>query len=157
MSNQHYVPILKEVKPISFLLHRAETTLGELHKFIPIAEELFKEAVENDLRITGPIHWHYFGFNGDAAKPFTLEVVLPIAETKSEYDGKFHFKRTELYKCVSVVHDGNWYDMPASYDKIMKVFQEKELQPIGVSREIYINSDFKDPEANSTEIQVGYK
>ena len=157
MKNDHYTPLIKEVKPISFLLHRAETTLANLQQFLPVAVELYAEAVKYNLRITGPIHWHYFDFSGDAAQPFTLEVSLPISEILSEYDGKFHFKRTELFRCVSVIHDGSWLEIPTSYGKIMTLVQQSGLEPIGVNREIYINSDLFHADANSTEIQFGVK
>src|SRR5687767_4869200 len=69
-----YAPTLKQVKPINFLFFRTETTVNELEKFLPIANDLFNEAFENKLRITGPVHWHYFGFSTEAHNTFTLEI-----------------------------------------------------------------------------------
>jgi effector-binding domain-containing protein len=146
---------VKAVKPINFLFFRTETTVAQLEKFIPVAQELFKEAVKYNLTITGPIHWHYFGFEGDLNKSFTLEVALPIGEIAREYDGVFHFKRSELFRCVTSVHEGNWLEIPQSYGKMMKFIQENQLKPIALNREVYVNTDFKNPEANITEIQVG--
>jgi len=148
-------PQIKEVKPINFLFFRAETKISELEQFFPIAKDLFKEAVRLDVHVTGPVHWHYFGFNGDEQKTFTLEIALPVAQVIDEYDGKFHFKRTENYKCVSLVHEGRWDSIPESYGKIMQFVAENNLQPLGVSRELYINADFTSPEANVTQIQLG--
>lgn len=148
-------PQLKEVKPINFLFYRTETKGNELEKFIPIAKDLFKEAVRLDLHVSGPVHWHYFGFTGDESKSFTLEVALPVAQLVDGYAGKFHFKRTENYKCVSVIHEGAWYEIPQSYSKIIQFVAENGLQPIGVNRELYINADFSFPEANVTQIQLG--
>jgi len=148
------VPTLRNVKPINFLFYRTETTVAELHKLMWVATELFQEAVINRLTITGPIHWHYFGFMGET-KPFTLEISLPVAEVLPDYDGKFHFKRTEEFKCVSLIHEGNWLEIPSSYEKLMKFVQKESLQPMSVNREIYINADFNFPEANTTEIQMG--
>ena len=150
-----YTPVLREVKPINFLFFRAETTVGELEKFLPIAGDLFKEAYENNLRVTGPVHWHYFGFTGDVRKAFTLEIALPVSDVLNDYDGNFHFKRTEPFKCVSLMHEGNWLDLPKSYEKLMHFLSRKNLKMNAVNREIYINADFSDPEANITEIQVG--
>lgn len=152
-----YAPTLKEVKPINFLFFRTETTVGELSKFLSVGQELFAEAFENNLRITGPVHWHYFGFLGEPTKPFTLEIALPVADMIGEYDGKFHFKRTEPFRCVSIIHEGNWLDIPKSYGRLMDFIMRKKLTPIGVNREIYINADFVNPEANITEIQLGVK
>ncbi len=97
---------IKNIKPINFLFHRAEVKISDLSSQIPIAKELFKESVRLDLHSSGPIHWHYFGFMGDESKPFTLEVCLPVASIPADYDGKFHFKRTEIFKCVSLLHEG---------------------------------------------------
>lgn len=156
------VPTLKQVKPINFLFFRTETTVGELGNFLSVANDLFKEAFENKLRITGPVHWHYFGFMGDEPalpagrrKPFTLEIALPVAEVLGEYDGKFHFKRTEPFACVSIIHEGNWLEIPKSYGKLMEFVSKRKLKPVSVNREIYINADFTNPEANITEIQLG--
>jgi len=150
-------PTLKEIKPINFLYFRAETQLSELVNFIPVAKELFKEAVDNNLHVTGPVHWHYFGFSGDESKPFTLEVSLPVSDVIAEYDGNFHFKRTEPFRCVALTHEGGWDSIPASYSKIMQFIAGEHLEPNVNHREIYVNVDFKDPDANVTEIQFGVK
>jgi len=149
--------LIKEVKPINFLFYRTETKVNELLQFLPIAQELYAEAAHNKLGIAGPIHWHYFGFTGDESKPFTLEISLPVAEVLEEYDGKFHFKRTEHFRCVSAVHDGSWHDIPKSYGSIFQFIVQQNLEPIAANREIYVNVDFKHPEANTTEIQIGIK
>lgn len=150
-----YTPTLKQVKPINFLFFRTETRVTELEKFLPISNELFKEAFERNLRITGPVHWHYFGFMGDINKLFTLEIALPVAEIIREYDGRFHFKRSEPFSCASIVHEGNWLDIPKSYERLMAFTGKQKLTAAGVNREIYINVDFANPESNVTEIQLG--
>ncbi|HMJ67545.1 MAG TPA: GyrI-like domain-containing protein [Cyclobacteriaceae bacterium] len=150
-------PSIKEVMPINFLYYRTETTVDQLLNFIPVTMELFREAVNYNLHVTGPIHWHYFGFNGDASVPFTLEISLPVSEVIAEYDGNFHFKRTETFRCVALTHEGGWDSLPESYGKIMQFLAEEHLEPIGVTREIYINADFKDPGANVTWVQIGIR
>ena len=146
---------VREIKPINFLFFRTETKVTELKNFIPVGQELFEEAVKHKLFITGPVHWHYFGFEGDANKPFILEISLPVSEVEDGYDGKFHFKRTEPFRCVSLVHEGSWFDLPQSYGKVMKYINENKLKPVAANREIYVNTDLQNPEANVTEIQIG--
>ena len=148
-------PIIKQIKPINFLFHHAEVKISDLTKQIPIAKELFKESVRLDLHPSGPIHWHYFGFMGDESKPFILEVCLPVAIIPADYDGKFHFKRTENFKCVSLLHEDGWQEIPKSYGVLMDYMKQHQLNPSGVTRELYINADFLNPEANVTEIQMG--
>lgn len=147
--------LVKEVKPINFLYYRTETTIENLVHLIPMAKELYREAVEMNLHITGPIHWHYNGFSGDVTKPFRLEIALPVGDTLSDYDGKFHFKRSQPFKCVSIIHEGNWLDIPHTYAKLNQFVQKHKMEPSLMNREIYINSDFHQPEANVTEIQMG--
>lgn len=151
---QTSAPIVKTIKPISFLFYRTETTVDKLNTLFWVAPELFREALLNKLTITGPVHWHYIGFT-DLAKPFTLEIALPVGEVLADYDGRFHFKRTEEFKCLTATHEGNWLEIPMSYQKLMQVAGEQKLQPVGVNRELYVNVDFNFPEANTTEIQLG--
>lgn len=148
-------PTLKEIKPINFLYFRAETRVDQLLNFIPVAKDLYKEAVNLNLHVCGPIHWHYFGFNGDASKSFTLEVALPVSDVVSDYDGNFHFKRTEPFRCVTLTHEGGWTDLPNSYMKIMEFMGNEKLQSSGVTRELYVNTDFNNPDANMTIVQMG--
>jgi effector-binding domain-containing protein len=143
-----------DIKPINFLCHRATTTLKELAKFTAVTQELFAEAVELGLPITGAVHWHYFGLT-DMAAPFTLEVSLPVGKIAEEYDGKFHFKRTESYKAVISTHRGPWEKLPDSYNKMYTFIHQQHVIPDGSFREIYVNADFTDPDANVTEIQIG--
>jgi effector-binding domain-containing protein len=145
---------VKAVKPVSFLFFRTETSVSELSNFLSVGQQLFKEAVHLNLPITGPIHWHYFGFEA-VTKPFILEIALPVGEVPDEYDGAFHFKRTDAFRCVSVTHEGAWQDIPQAYGKLMQFITENNLTPVSANREIYINADFKHPEANVTEIQIG--
>lgn len=151
---QTSAPIVKTIKPISFLFYRTETTVDKLNTLFWVAPELFREAVLNKLTITGPVHWHYIGFT-DLAKSFILEIALPVGEVLADYDGRFHFKRTEEFKCLTATHEGNWLEIPMSYQKLMQVAGEQKLQPVGVNRELYVNVDFNFPEANTTEIQLG--
>jgi effector-binding domain-containing protein len=146
---------LREIKPINFIFQRSETTLSNLIDFLPVGQELIKEATELGLYITGPVQWHYIGFNGDEKAPFTLEVSVPVNAVPRDYDGNYHFKRTDHFKCVSCRHDGSWNSLPQSYSHLMEFIQRKKLQPAGVNREVYVNADFENPEASITEIQIG--
>lgn len=148
---------IKEVKPGNFLFFRVETTVSELVSYLPVAQSLYEEAVQQKLRINGAVHWHYVGFAGDVSAKFTLEICLPVDRVPVEYDGKFHFKRTEPFRCISLVHEGSWYDIPESYGKILQYAGQHNLVPVGNNRETYIHIDLEMPEANVTEIQLGVK
>jgi effector-binding domain-containing protein len=148
-------PELREIKPINFIFYRTETYLEQLANFVPVAQDLFKEACTYDLHVTGPVHWHYIDFSGDPGKPFTLEIALPVAETLTDYDGSFHFKRTGKFRCVAVTHEGSWTSMPDSYKMLNSFIRQQQLKPVAITREVYLNTDFRNPEANETEIQMG--
>lgn len=154
MAATGYKPIVKQVQPISFLFFRTEATLADLGKFFHVAPELYAEAAALKLQVTGPVHWHYLNFK-DHTQPFTLEIALPVAESYPQYDGRFHFKRTDSFNCISIMHDGNWQEMGSAYEKLLAYAGNHQLKPSGVNREIYVNVDFVNPSANVTEIQLG--
>ena len=147
---------IKEVRPINFLYFRTMTKVGELGRFVGIiARELYRDAALNDLEVTGPVYWRYFGFDGNESTEFILEIAVPIGEMPEEYGGKFSLKRSKPFFCLSTIHEGSWYDIPKSYGKLMAFMQAQQLMPGTENRELYINIDFNNPEANSTEIQIG--
>lgn len=147
---------VKEVKPGNFLFYREVTSVEQLSGLIPIAKEVYREAVDRDLHITGPIHWHYHDFFG-LEKPFTLEISLPVAAIIPDYDGRFHFKRTQPFKCVSVIHEGDWLELPRTYGQVIQFMEKHKMEMSFANREIYMNSDFENPEANITEVQIGIR
>lgn len=53
------------------------------------------------------------------------------------------------------MHEGDWLQMMGSYDKLMRYAAEHNCTPVGVKREMYVNVDFVNPDANVTEIQLG--
>lgn len=150
------IPHVKEIKPINFLFLRTRTKVHELGRFVGVvARELYRDAVLNDLEVTGPVYWNYVDYTGDETKSFVLEIALPVSEIPSQYSGKFQIKRSETFFCVSLLHAGSWYDLPGTYEKLTRFISQKKLQPVRLNREIYINMDFINPAANVTEIQMG--
>lgn len=145
---------VRELKPINFLFFQTTTTVQELSNYLSVAEELYQEAARLHLRITGPVHWHYEGFT-DHLSPFKLSIAIPIAEVPQSYDGPFHIKRTDVFKCVTTTHNGSWLDIPSAYARLLEYVSMNQLVPKGTNRELYINVDFINPEANYTEIQLG--
>lgn len=147
---------VKEINPINFLFFRTRTKVSGLGRYVGIvARELYRDAALNNLEVSGPVYWNYFGFEGDESKEFTLEIALPIAEIPKGYEGKFRVKREDAFQCVSIVHEGSWFDIPSSYSKLMKYIDQHQLKTVATNRELYINMDFNNPAANVTEIQVG--
>jgi effector-binding domain-containing protein len=149
---------IKEVKPLTFLYHSIRTTTSGLTPQLgSIAKALYKEAAALDLDVTGPVYWQYVGFDSKPDAEFTLHIALPVAEAREGYSGKFAFQRTEPFKCLATMHEGNWTDIPQTYRKLFGYIASQGLQPAGLDREVYINVNFADPEANVTEVQIGIK
>jgi len=146
---------VKLVKPINFLFYRTCTTVQELEQYLPIGQKILKEAVANGLPVTGPVHWHYYNFKGDADAPFDLEVAIPLGVLPADYDGEFHIKRTQDFRSISAIHEGDWLALPQTYEKLMAYAATKQLKINGNNREIYLNVDFADPSGNVTEVQLG--
>src|SRR5690606_26223702 len=149
---------VKEVKPINFLYFSTKTRIGELGRFVGIiARELYRDAAYNDLEVTGTVYWNYFGYDGNESVPFVLNIAIPIAEIPGNYRGKFQMKREESFPCVSLVHEGSWFDLQQSYIRMMEFLAIRGLEPCRKNREIYLNIDFMNPAGNVTEIQVGVR
>jgi effector-binding domain-containing protein len=53
------------------------------------------------------------------------------------------------------LHEGDWMSIPDSYSLIMQFIAENKLNPTGENRELYLNVDFHNAEANTTLIQIG--
>jgi effector-binding domain-containing protein len=147
-------PEFKTIKPITFLFHRMETNVSELISQVHYSQKLYKEAIDNKLDISGPVHWHYLNFEGEH-KPFTLEISLPVGGVIPDYDGPYHFKRTEEFNCACLTHEGKWNDIPKTYDKLIEFIATKNRKPETTAREIYVQADINNQEANITEIQLG--
>jgi effector-binding domain-containing protein len=147
---------IKQIKPINFLYFRTETKISELAGFISrVPKALHLEAAKLGLHVMGPVYWNYFNFAGDDTKPFILEISIPVDELPVNYQGEFLLKRTPDFKCLSVVHYGDWYEIPKTYGSLMEYIHHHQLKPTLVNREVYIHCDFKDVDANVTEIQLG--
>ncbi len=150
---------IKTKHPVNFLYHLEETTVQELYQFIErqVPLQVQKEAVKNGMWITGPVYWNYFGFTGDETKPFLLEIAVPVAELKDDYKGTFKQRRSETFKCITAIHEGDWLKMPETYGKMFEFIKANQLTPTGNNRELYINADFGSAEANITQVQIGIK
>lgn len=147
---------IKHIKPINFLYFRTRTRVGELGRFVGvIARDLYRDAAYQQLEVTGPVYWSYFGFTGDEQKEFVLEIGLPVAEIPAKYHGKFNLKHESDFYCVSLLHHGSWFDIPSRYSELNKYILNKGLTPSIHNREVYLNLDFVNPAGNITEIQIG--
>ncbi len=146
---------IKQISPINFLYFKAETRLSELPEFIRgVPRALHLEAAKHGFEITGPVYWNYFSFD-DCPEFFRLEIGVPIAELPTDYHGSFHVRRSSPFKCLSTFHYGSLRDIPNTYQKLGEYIDSHRLKKIYSCRQIFIHSDFANPESNFTEVQIG--
>lgn len=118
------------------------------------ARELYAEAFENDLIVSGPVYWIYTGMDSKPDTVFTLEVALPVSR-KTAIEDNIQMKELPAFQCISTLHEGSWDTLKDIYPPLIQRVQADGLQLNGMFREMYINIDFDTPEHNLTEVQVG--
>lgn len=145
----------KEIKPIVSLCFTTETTMNDMLKYVRVkANELHRSAIENNLEVTGPVYWVYHGMDGNPATRFTLEICVPVFVAE-KYSGPFEIKHLPSFTSATEIHQGAWELMPQTYQKLIGEILQNGKTMTGTCREMYINMDFKNPENNITEIQIG--
>lgn len=150
---------VQKIYPIHFLYHRETITVQQLVDILnrKVVLQLQQEAARLSVQVTGPVYWNYFGFMGDESQPFTLEVALPVDHIPEKYNGPFLWRTTEAFTCVQTMHFGAWHNIPQTYGKLFQYISEHKLEPSGENRELYLQADFVNHDANITLIQIGLK
>jgi len=139
------------------LCFETKTKLSEIGEFVRVvAHKMYQTAVQNDLEITGPIYWVYEGMDGNPETVFTLTIALPVSfKDKNLTDSDYKLKSLLPFRCVSEQHMGDWSKLGETYGSVIPTILSGGLTMSGENREIYLNMDFQNPEANITEIQIG--
>lgn len=141
------------IKPaMTVLSHTVKTNMKNLEKQLHIPEELYREAIECGMRVTGCNYWIYSDYSEDAQSDFTLEMALPVM-TKGKKSKKFVLKKLAPYKCVTHLHQGSWSEFKEVYPKFMEKIVNSGLKIGKSNREMYINCDFEEQKNCITEIQ----
>jgi effector-binding domain-containing protein len=148
---------LKKIYPMQVLSFETQTTLNELPEYVRVvAHKMYRVAVEQELEITGPVYWIYKGMDGNPETRFLLTIALPVSFKQGDLNGpEFNLKRLEGFNCASVDHLGPWDKLGETYGAIIPEVLSRGLTLSGQNREIYLNIDFDNPEANITEVQIG--
>ena len=148
---------LKKVHPMQALCFETQTKLSEIGEYVRVvAYKMYQSAVRNDLEITGPIYWIYEGMDGNPETIFSLTIALPITFKETELKNTdFKLKTLQSFKCAATQHPGDWEKLAESYGTLIPKILSNNLKMSGENREIYLNMDFQNPEANITEIQIG--
>jgi len=146
---------IKTQPAINLLCFSTETSLIGLGQFVRVkASEIYNEAVKSNLEITGPIYWIYYGMDGYPETNFKLDIGVPVQKSKTTSNG-FSCKTFEKMEFATCIHVGSWEKFPQSYAVLIKEIMDSGRSLNGITREVYINIDFDNPENNLTEIQLG--
>jgi len=144
---------IKTHPPVKILSSRNRTTLQQLGQFGPVMQEMYEEIISKKVFISGPLCWIYHGLDGKPDTEFTLEIAIPV-EGNIQSD-KFTVRELAPFKALVHTHDGPFEQLPDSYKMIMRYVDENKIPILDESREVYLNIDFKRPQYNITQIQVG--
>lgn len=146
--------------PMQVLYTRTQTTLADLSKFIGKTPfTLYAEATRAQLLPAGPQYWFYYGADGKPDTVFTLEIVLPVSgrPIREFSDTSFQIKKTEPFKYIAAIHEGDWAQLHVTYAKIFNEIFSKGYKPLTPNecREMYTNVDFDNKDNNVTEVRIG--
>ena len=143
----------KSVEKTTVLMCSLESSLATLTNDVgTLANDLQKMASDLNLEIIGPQFWQYTNSDGQPNTKFLLDICIPVKEAKGN-PSRFKFVELPVFNCISEIHKGPWNTMMNAYQKIMGEVARKSIPFSGVSREVYILSDFENQENCITEIQ----
>jgi effector-binding domain-containing protein len=143
---------IKTYPPLMVLSSIHQTTMSQLQQFGPVMAELYAVAGRKSF-INGPLHWIYYGMDGNPDTVFTLEIAIPIR--KAIQSTKFKVKELDFFKAITFPHEGLWEQLPGSHAQIMERLAENNIPVTNECREVFLNINFSQPEKNMTEIQIG--
>jgi len=148
---------LKKVHPMQVLCFETKTKLSEIGEYVRVvAHKMYQTAVQNNLEITGPVYWIYEGMDGNPETIFSLTIALPITFKEKELNNAdFKLKSLRPFQCATTQHLGDWANLGETYGALIPKILSNGLLMSGENREIYLNMDFENPEANITEVQIG--
>ena len=146
--------VIDAVKVIKF---STKATLKSLNQFTGVMpDKLMKKANELGVADGWPQIWQYSGSDGRPDTEFQLDICVPVTSFDGD-PGEFSFCELPAVRCLSEMHCGAWMEMGRTYQVMMEEIAKKSIGFTGVSREIYINCDFKNQQNCVTELQIVLK
>ena len=147
---------MKTVQPFHVFCFETRTSLQEISRYIRVeARKLYRDAIRNDLEITGPIYWIYDDADGKADTVFNLTIALPVTPPSHSIDSRYKLKHLDAFECIAGQLYGGWEGLVNTYGSLFGEILSQNLTASGQNREIYLNMDFEHPDRNITEVQVG--
>jgi effector-binding domain-containing protein len=145
---------VKTHPPVTILYSRHQTTIPQLSQFVGnVVKELYAEAVQHNVLISGAPIWIYHGADGKPDTVFTLDIAIPIQGHLES--SRFAIKQLQPFKAVTHTHEGAWSSLTNTYQEIMQHIDANKIPMNEECREVYLNIDFQQPEYNVTQVQMG--
>lgn len=147
----------KTIQPIHVLYFETETSFNNIMQYVRVvAHRLYQEAYRKKLEVTGPIYWIYKGADGNPETEFNLSIALPVSYSETDLaDSEFKLKYLNPFDCIAGHLYGSWQGLGRIYSELANELATQKQIISGENREIYLNMDFKNPENNITEVQIG--
>jgi hypothetical protein len=151
---------LGEVRNITFpsvqyISGSAQTTFDKMMevigKYMPM---LTKGADEGTIRPMGCGMFVYKGMTEDMSKPFTLEIGWIVSD-KTKDQGELKVRKTEPFKCATILYTGPVATIGKAYEKLMPAVDPAKRT--GESRELYLYWEGPESTNNIVQIQIGVK
>jgi effector-binding domain-containing protein len=144
----------KNVGKTTVLMYSLKSSLATMTQDVgDITNEMMALVTKLGLEVAGPQIWQYTGSDGQPTTKFTLDICIPVKETKGD-PGKFKFATLPEFKCISETQKGPWNKLGNVYQRIMGEITRKSIPMTGISREIYLVCDFANQENCVTEVQM---
>jgi effector-binding domain-containing protein/DNA-binding transcriptional MerR regulator len=150
-------PVIKEIPEMRVISKREIGTYAvTIHKLVGEVYACVNssENQRNHVKITGPVMsiYHDEEYKETDAD---IEVALPVSGRISVEGPKIEIKTLPTIRVVSAVYRGPYQGVEAGYNRVISFSKEKNLEPFGPSRELYLNNPAEVPEDElMTEIQI---
>jgi effector-binding domain-containing protein len=147
----------QQTLPAMTLLYGSEqTTFSKMFDvMMKLLPPVSKALEDKSARSNGSCVFIYHNMNMED-KPFTLDVGWMVADD-TKVVGELKVKKTEPFKCATVLFTGSLGNIAKAYEKVMAGLGAAGLTPSGESREYYLFWDGAESPNNVVMIAVGVK
>lgn len=144
-------------KAKKYYYFEGQTTLADIKPFADAhIPGLLQSIAKEQLTVSGPMEFIYFGASSDVNNIFTLQIALPVIDIKA-VEAPYQVKEVGPFDYVSFLLEGSMENLDAAYGNAFAEIGAKQLQPSGEIREVYhVYKDYTSAD-NRTEVQIGIK
>ncbi|WP_143304498.1 GyrI-like domain-containing protein [Chitinophaga vietnamensis] len=141
--------------PLHFFYRRYETDFQGMMALVRVVtKELYEAAIAAGLEVSGPVEWHYRGFDGQPGTRFTLDIGLPVTALQP-VPAPYRCETLSPFQFASALHEGPWEELAATYGPLFARIAAMGLEYSGYHREQYFQYDFTNSSQNLTRILLG--